>query len=31
VKKIGLVAFGLLALIVGIGVIAFAVQAFLQD
>jgi hypothetical protein len=31
VKKIGLVAFGLLALVVGIGVIAFAVQAFLQD
>jgi hypothetical protein len=31
VKKIGLVAFGLLALAVGIGVIAFALQAFLQD
>jgi hypothetical protein len=31
VKKIGLVAFGLLALVVGIGVFAFAVQAFLQD
>jgi hypothetical protein len=30
-KNIGLVAFGLLALVVGIGVIAFAVQAFLQD
>jgi hypothetical protein len=31
VKKVGLVAFGLLALVVGIGVIAFAMQAFLQD
>ena len=30
-RKIGLAAFGLLALIVGIGVIVFAVQAFLQD
>jgi hypothetical protein len=31
VKKVGLIAFGLLALVVGISVIAFAVQAFLQD
>lgn len=30
-KKVGQIAFGLLALAVGIGVIAFALQAWLQD
>ena len=30
-KKIGRIAFAVLALAVGIGVIAFALQAWLQD